>query len=176
MVLKSVSHQLKWYVGYTAPRHERLVNDYLESFGVEIYLPLQKELRKWSDRKKEVEMPLFPNYIFVRTRVEDLHSLLQTRGLVRFVKFRDTYATIRDEEIEVIKNVLIDKRYRVQPHALSLRKGQMVNITDGPFKGITGEIHQESGRSNFILRIDSIGQGISVELPREWLKVPAPAS
>ena len=77
----------KWYAIYTRPRAEKLVNQRLLEEGVETFLPMQKTYRKWSDRKKLIEKPLLPSYLFVKTKVKNFHHVYRIQGIVKFVSF-----------------------------------------------------------------------------------------
>ena len=77
----------KWYAIYTKPRAEKLVNQRLLEEGVETFLPLQKTYRIWSDRKKLVEKPLLPSYLFVKTKTKNFHYVYRVPGIVKFVSF-----------------------------------------------------------------------------------------
>jgi hypothetical protein len=83
-----------WYALYAKPRAEKKLRDRLEEKGVITYLPLQKQLRQWSDRKKWVEEPIFRGYIFVKASEKDFQSILSTPGTVNFVRFGGKPATV----------------------------------------------------------------------------------
>ena len=106
----------RWYALYTRSRHEKKVDYQLREKGIESYLPLQRVLRKWSDRKKWVEEPLFRCYVFVHVDPANRLRALQTFGVVRFVTFSDEPAVVRDDEIENIRRIL-----RESPDAESAR-------------------------------------------------------
>ena len=164
-----MDHQ-NWYVAYTYPKAEKKVNTKIQQFGFESFLPLHKVRRVWSDRVKLVEVPLFPSYIFVKTTVENISVLLsKVYGIARFVSFQSEYAKVREKDINIIKNLVTQGRnLKVQTN--DFQRGQKVQISSGPFDGVIGEIYSKGGKSNFIIRIESIGQGISMEIPPQWIK------
>ena len=76
-----------WLVAYTKPRHEKKSAEVLKSSGVDVFLPLQKQLKVWSDRKKWVESPLFPGYLFVNISDDDYFKVLNSYGIVKYIFF-----------------------------------------------------------------------------------------
>ncbi len=95
--------QKKWLAVYTQPRWEKKVHRLLIDSGVESYCPLNLVLRKWTDRVKKIEEPLFKSYVFVRISDKELHDVRQTPGIVNYVYWLGKPAVIRDEEIEAIR-------------------------------------------------------------------------
>ena len=97
-----------WYAVYTKPRWEKKVFSLLEKYGVEAYCPLNRVRKKWSDRVKWTEEPLFKSYVFVRVRSEDLMEVRQVNGVVNFVYWLGKPAIVRDRDIQVIRKFLND--------------------------------------------------------------------
>ena len=157
-----------WIAIYTKPRHEKRVAKELISKGYHTYLPLVKERRKWSDRKKWVELPLFKSYLFVQTRLNETIHILKIPGIVRIVKFGDKIATINKKSIDSIK-ILLKEGYKPKSTDYLL-KGDSVIIKEGPLKGLTGEVTQLQDKNYFILKIDSIQSSISVKIDKAFLK------
>jgi len=157
-----------WIAIYTKPRHEKRVAKELVSKGYHTYLPLIKERRKWSDRKKWVEFPLFKSYLFVQTRLNETITILKTPGIVKIVKFGDKIAIIDKKSIESIK-ILLEGGYKPKSTDYLL-KGDSVTIKEGPLKGLSGEITQLQNKNYFIIRIDSIQSSISVKIDKAFLK------
>ena len=89
----------KWIAVYTKPRHEKKVGSILNRKGIKVYLPLLKKRKKWSDRKKWVEFPLFKSYLFVYIELNKSILLLNTPGLISIVKFGNSIAVIQDKII-----------------------------------------------------------------------------
>ena len=103
-----------WLAVYTRPRHEKTVEKEFQKKGFEVYLPLLKERRKWSDRKKWVEFPMFRSYVFVRAKIKNILFVVQTPGVVKVIKFGDKVAVVRDEIIKAIK-LMIEGGYNPKP-------------------------------------------------------------
>ena len=158
----------KWYVAYTYPRAEKAIYQKLSDLGVETFLPLHKVRRKWSDRIKEVEVPLFSNYLFVNTKLVNIPKLTDINGIARFVSFRKEFATIREKEITLIKK-LVDCGDEVRVEQNSLISGQRVLVNKGPFVGLEGKLIKDVGKDRFILSIEDLQQNISLNIPAAFL-------
>src|SRR5271169_2669926 len=93
-----------WYALYTCPRHEKRVAEQIEQRHISCFLPLYRSIRRWRDRRKELELALFPGYVFVHIGAEDRLRVLQTPSVVRFVSFAGRPAALDDREIESLRN------------------------------------------------------------------------
>ena len=155
-----------WYALHTKSRHEKAVNFKLNEKGVTNYLPLNTVYRRWSDRYKEVKQPLFSCYVFVHINLKDRLPVLQTDGAVCLVAFNGKPATIPDDQIKAIKQIL-DKKQDVQ-HADLFTPGKKVKVVRGPLKGLDGTLIINKNNHRLVVAIESIKQAISVEIdPRE---------
>ena len=157
-----------WIVIYTKPRHEKHVAEELKLKGYEIYLPLIKKRRKWSDRKKIVAFPLFKSYIFVKTELNKTLPISQTSGIIRLVKFGDNIAIVKDSSINSIK-LMLDGGYNPEITDYFI-KGDSVVVKEGALKGIQGEVVRIDGNDRLIIRIDSIRHSLSIKIKRSFLK------
>ncbi len=158
----------KWIAVYTKPRHEKTVEKELQKKGFEVYLPLLKQRRKWSDRKKWVEFPLFRSYIFVKTEIKNALFVLQTLGVVKVVKFGGEVAVIQNDSIQAIK-LMIEGGY--SPEATDyFVKGDPVEVKDGPLKGLVGEVIRVDNHDRLLVRVDAIQHSVSVQINRAFLK------
>ena len=158
----------KWIAVYTKPRHEKTVEKELLKKEFEAYLPLLKQRRKWSDRKKWVEVPLFRSYIFVKTEIKNALFVLQTLGVVKVVKFGGEVAVIQNDSIQAIK-LMIEGGY--SPEATDyFVKGDPVEVKDGPLKGLVGEVIRVDNHDRLLVRVDAIQHSVSVQINRAFLK------
>ncbi len=159
-----------WMVVYTKPQHEKKSQHFLNQHGIEVFLPLQKELRQWSDRKKWVEKPLFPGYLFVKIANKEYYSVLQCPGIVKFIYYNGAPATVAPGIIKGIKNQL--KRTQeifVEPIDTSLECGQEVEIKSGPFKGLNGKLLQIKGKQKLAIEIECMNRKILIEAPKKHI-------
>ena len=156
------SKQLNWYVGYTYPKAEKKVQRKVTDIGVESFLPMSQVVRQWSDRKKKLEMPVFPNYIFIHATAHERHQTLNIRELVRFVSFEGNPVTISDEEIESIKTVL-SMNAEISNERFH-KMGTKVEITSGEFAGATGILLRKEGKQRLLVQLEALQQAFSVSL------------
>ena len=158
----------KWIAVYTKPRHERTAESELQAKGFEVFLPMLRERRKWSDRKKWVDFPLFRSYIFVRTKTKNALFVLQTHGVVKVVKFGGEVAVVQDESIRAIK-LMVDGGY--SPVATDyFVKGDPGYVKEGPLKGLVGEVVRIDNHDRLLIRVDAIQHSVSVQIDRAFLK------
>ena len=157
----------RWIAIYTKPRHEKSVLIELEKKYFEVYLPLLKKRRKWSDRKTWIEFPLFKSYLFVSSNLKDTLSIVKTPGVIKIIKFGNKIATINNKTISDIK-LMIEGGYNLTPTDYFI-KGEQVIVKDGPLKGLEGEVIRSDGSDWLILRIDIIQHAISVKINRGFL-------
>lgn len=156
-----------WYALYTRSRFEKRVEAQLLEQGVTVYLPLMQVFRRWSDRMKRVQVPLFNGYLFVKTHPSDqkhYYSILQTIGVVRFITFEGEPVPVPDHQIEALQR-LSAEGYHLQPAEKPLAPGTPVEIKQGPLRGIRGEILTTGGKNILIIQIDSLDKCIQVKIP-----------
>ncbi len=158
-----------WYVLYTRSRHEKKLNGILQQRNMVTYLPLIKSMRQWSDRKKKVEEPLFKSYLFVKATSQEISSLLNLEGAVKFVTFEGHPAIVRQEVIDEIK-ILLESPELIDVHDFFKIPGEPVIVTYGPFKGIRGTWVTYKGRGRVMMQIQELGKSILMDLPKHALK------
>jgi len=153
-----------WFAIQTRSRHEKLVARHLEQGGIESFLPLSTELRSWSDRRKLVQMPLFPGYAFVRIPYssQDRLRVLQTEGVVGFVGRQGQGIAIPASQIEAIKQVLASEGpFRSHPF---LKVGQRVRVRGGSLDGVEGILVADNGDQSIVISVDSIQRALSIRI------------
>ncbi len=158
--------ELKWYVVYTKSRSEKKINERLEKIGIETYLPLIKTLRQWSDRKKKVEIPLINSYIFVKANKLNYTSILNTEGVINFIKFENKHASIPDNQINNLK-ILMQDSNDITVSNNEFIKGEKIKIEFGKFKGYNGEIKELKGKHKLIVYIQALNTSFSLEISVE---------
>ncbi len=153
----------RWLVLYTRSRFEKQVHQQLLNEHIESYLPSKTVVKKWSDRRKSVEEPLFPGYVFMHTTEKERLNALDTSGVVRCVMFNNKVAVVRDVEIENIKR-LLGKGNIVEVHP-SLVAGTRVRIVRGLFEGIEGVLADIRGKRKFAVTLEALGRSVLTEVP-----------
>ncbi len=160
-----------WYVIYTRSRAEKRVRDELTEKNIESFLPLQKQLRQWKDRKKWVEIPLISGYCFVRISKKEYEKVLQTNNVVHFVKFEGKAAVIPDSQIDYLRQMLSQYDFEVNVSVENFRPGKKVEVIAGPMIGLRGELVESRGKNKFILRFSQINSVFTVEVPASHLSL-----
>lgn len=148
-----------WYAVYTKPRSEKKVAERLSGRGFEVYCPLIKTLRQWSDRKKKVQLPMFPGYAFVRVSETERPDILQDQGVLNFVFWLGKPAVVRENEIDAIREIAANgNEINIQNDPFEI--GQLVTIPEGPFKGMTGKVDKLDKRKIIVL-VEQLGCMVS---------------
>jgi transcription antitermination factor NusG len=166
------AQQLCWYAISTSPRHEKAVARQLAGRGIENLLPLYRELRVWNQRKAQVDLPLFPGYLFVRIMLQARLRVLEVPGVAQIVSFSGRPAPLLDSEIDALR-VALELR-QPQPHPY-LKQGRRVRIRRGPLRGLEGVIKRQRNALRMIVSIDFIQRSMSVELNSADLECLQPA-
>lgn len=161
---KVLDHQARWYAIYTRSRAEKKLHTLLVQKNVKCFLPLRKVLSQRSDRKKWIEVPLLPSYLFVRIAGKEQYPVLNTPGAVCFVSFDGHPVAIPDDQIEALQRFLTSKEHSVEVHQGSFEEGDQVEVTAGPMKGVKGEVVEIRGRQRLLLRFNSLGYCVHVEV------------
>jgi len=157
--LASSSH--RWFALQTRSRHEKVVECQLERRNVEHFLPMMKRVSQWTDRKKEIKVPLFAGYCFARFPLSDRLPVLQSQGVVRVVGSADRPEPIPDEEIDAIKRLISSSNYVSHPY---LKEGMLVEVINGPMQGLKGRLIREERNSRLVLSITLIQRSVSIEI------------
>ena len=159
----------KWYAVYTNPRAEKQVYERLVENNIEAYLPLKKTIRQWSDRKKIIEMPLLPSYIFVKTSPKSFPLVYKIYGVVKFISFEGKPVSIPEKQIDILR-ILIDSNADIEVTSENFAKGDNVEVVTGALKGITGELIKIGSNSRFIVRINKLDQNLILKIPKNFPK------
>ncbi|MBC7126259.1 MAG: UpxY family transcription antiterminator [Bacteroidales bacterium] len=160
----------KWFAVYTKPRNEKKVYARLVEKGIETFLPLQKKLKQWSDRKKLVDEPLFRSYIFVHIDLKRYYDVLNTQGVVRYITFEGKAVPIPDRQIDQIKQLLVQD-IELEAVEGQIEPGTRVEVRFGSLQGIEGEMVEHAGKKKVVIRIDHISHSLLVTLPAEYVVV-----
>ena len=165
MAENSNTESKKWYAIYTKSRNEKKLATNLKARGIEVYLPLLKTLKQWSDRKKWVEIPLFRSYLFVHILNKDYLEVLQTDGVVRFITFRKEKIPIPESQILAVKSYLEEDDPALLEN-LEYLPGDRVEVNRGPLRGLLGILVEVKGKQRVMVEIESIGQKLILNLPK----------
>jgi transcriptional antiterminator NusG len=158
-----------WNVIYVSSRTEKRVSERLSEKGIDHYLPLKKTVKQWSDRKKIVELPLFTGYVFVNISQREQINVLETPGVVNFVKLEKKIAIVRVQEMEAMRS-LIELGYDITllGEQKQFNLGDRMKIENGPLKGLEGKVIDMGSDSYFVVFIESIQNGFKVKVPKKF--------
>jgi transcription antitermination factor NusG len=162
----------KWLAVYTRPRWEKKVNQLLTEKGLESYCPLNKVRRKWSDRVKLVEEPLFKSYVFVKVNEQDRSKVRMTNGAINFVYWEGKPAVIKEKEITAIRRFL-DEYENVEARPVELKVNQRVRITNGSLMDNEGKVLDLRHKTAKVA-IDSLGYILVAYIERTKLTSALP--
>jgi len=152
----------RWYVLYTCPRHEKRVAAQIERRSISCFLPMYRSVRRWKDRRKELELALFPGYVFVRMSLERKLQVLDLPGVVRLVSFNGQPAALSAEEIEALQSRL-SSAFKIEPHPY-LSRGRRVRVRSGAMQGLEGIFVRRKDRCRVVFSIDLIQRSVAVEV------------
>jgi transcription antitermination factor NusG len=154
--------QAHWYAAYTCAQHEKRVAAELGMREVEHFLPLYSSLRRWKDRRVQLEFPLFPGYVFVRLALRDRLRVLQIPSVVRLVGFGGLPTALPDEEMGILRKGLC-QGLRAEPHPF-LTIGRRVRITAGPFAGLEGVLKRKKSSLRVVVSLELIQRSVAVDV------------
>jgi transcription antitermination factor NusG len=163
----------RWFAAYVKSRHESRVARHLEKRDVEYFLPQYTSERRWSDRKVNLMMPLFPGYLFVRILIHDRMRILEAPGVLHLVGASGRPEPLDDAEIELMKAAVM-KCNDPKPHSF-IAVGDRVTVIRGALEGHQGLLVRDKGNHRIVLSMDLIQRSMSVEVDLDDV-VPAPSS
>jgi transcription antitermination factor NusG len=154
--------EARWYAVHTNSRHEKTVAQQMDGSQIPNFLPLYKSVRRWKDRKKQVELPLFPGYVFVHIALRDKLQVLKVPGVVQLISFNGRPASLPDAEIDALRNGLA-RSLVAEPHPY-LAVGKKVRVHSGPFAGVEGILIRRKEKFRVVLSIHLIQRSVAVEV------------
>lgn len=157
-----------WYPVYTLPRAEKKAYLALCQKGINAYLPLRKQLKQWSDRKKMVEEPLIKSYLFVNITPEQHAEVLMTKGVARFIYFSGKIATIPQRQIDDLR-LLLSSSAELEITEENLAPGEIVKIKAGPLKGMLAEVVDYRSKQQLALRFEDIGCSVIIHVAAAYI-------
>jgi transcription antitermination factor NusG len=154
----------RWYAVQTRARHERVVVQRFHDKGMTTFLPLVTEIRRWSDRRKSIEVPLFGCYVFVKIMPtnEDRQKVLRTDSVFDFVGVPRQGTPIPDEQIDGVR-IIVEGRLNFEAYPF-LKIGQRVRIRSGALDGVEGILVSRDGKRSVVVSVDAVQQSLSVRV------------
>jgi transcription antitermination factor NusG len=151
-----------WFAAYTRANHERTAAEHLAQRSIAHFVPTYESVRVWKDRKKRLDLPLFPGYVFVRVPLEEKLRVLVVPGIVRLVGFDGRPLPVPDDEIATLRTV-VEHKLKAEPHPY-LIAGRKVRIVRGALEGMEGILIRKKGRLRVIVSITLIRQSAMIEV------------
>ncbi len=161
--------QAPWLAIVVKSKHEKIAARLLREKGYEEFLPLYRARRRWSNRTAELDLPLFPGYVFCRCDGDIKSRIVTTPGVLRIVGFNNRPAPIPDEEIEAIRLTLASGR-PIVPWT-GPRKGDMVRIVDGPLKGVFGIVERVNQERYLVVSVALLQRSVAVSIEPESVAI-----
>jgi len=152
---------LNWFAAYVTARHEKQVALQLERRGVECFLPLYRSVRRWKDRRKELDLPLFPSYVFVNIAIKDRLQVQCVPGVVQFVSFNGKPAPMAQNDIVSLRQGL--SGIAIEPHPL-LTVGRRVRVHSGAMTGVEGILIRKKDKCRVVITIELIQRSVAMEV------------
>ncbi|ACU62629.1 UpxY family transcription antiterminator [Chitinophaga pinensis] len=149
-----------WYALYTMPRHEKKLHTRLSELNVTSFLPMTRMLRTWHDRKKYVEMPLFPSYIFVYlNNIEHYYNVLNTNGALYYVKTGNELSRISEQIIHYIR-IVSEQSTGIELSADYFPPGKELLISSGPLAGFSCEVVSYKNSEKILVRVSLLQRSL----------------
>jgi transcription antitermination factor NusG len=151
-----------WYAAYTCAQHEKRVATELVARDVEHFLPLYSSMRRWKDRRVQLQLPLFPGYVFVRLALRDRLRVIQIPSVVRLVGFGGLPTALPNAEMEILQSGF-SRSLNAEPHPF-LTVGRCVRITGGPFAGLEGVLKRKRSTLRVVVSLELIQRSVAVDV------------
>jgi transcription antitermination factor NusG len=171
--MQEISGSYPWYAVQVRPRYERIIASTLLDKGYEGFLPLYRCRRRWSDRIKELEMPLFSGYLFCRLDITRRLPVLKTPGVIRFVGIGKALLPVDEQEMSAIISI-VSAQMNMEPHPY-LQVGQRVRIDHGPLAGVEGIVQLARKPARLVVSVSLLQRSVAVEIDESWLTPLSPA-
>jgi len=156
-----------WYLIYTKPRHEKKVHTFLADRGINSFLPMTRKLSMWHDRKKLINVPLFPSYVFIYLgSIQYYYAALDVEGSLYYVKTGKEVARVNDTVVNSIR-LAIDSAREIEVSDMRFQPGRKLVISKGALTGLSCEVVRYNGNEKLLVRVDLLQRNILVTVPED---------
>ena len=162
---------MPWFALTVKPQHEKTVAEQLRFKELESYLPLYCSRRRWSDRVKTIQLPLFSQYVFSQFDLGERVRVLQTAGVLSIVSFGGAPCPVETGQLEDLR-AIVGSGLPYSPWPF-LHAGQRVRICGGPLKGVEGILAREKSEHRVVVNMELLQRAVAVEVARD-LVIPCP--
>lgn len=158
-----------WYLIYTKPRHEKKVHRHLSERNISSFLPTTKKIKDWHDRKKIIDEPLFPSYVFIYLdSMQHYYEGMDADGSLYYVRTGKEIAKVSDAIVNNIK-LAADQGRNIEVSDARFRPCQQLVINKGALTGLSCEVVDHNGKSRLLVRVDLLQRNLLLTLPEEHL-------
>ncbi len=159
----------KWFAVYTRYKREKVVERLLKEKGIEVYLPIQKQTRRYTRKVRIVELPLLSCYIFVKIVKAEYVSVLETENVVRFIHFSKNLLSIPEKEINLMQRIVgevdeltvLDRIYT---------EGDIIEVVAGNLTGLRGKLISRQGKKCFLVELSTVGYSLQINIEPHLLR------
>ena len=151
-----------WYALFTRYQHEKSVTPSLSNKSYEVYLPLYRSVRRWQDRAKQLWLPLFPCYMFIREGMDRQLQILTTPGVIHIVKWGGQPAVVPQPQVDAVRQI-IESGLIVETHPY-LQCGDRIRVKTGPLMGLEGILTRKKGVTRLVVSMEMLGRSAAVEI------------
>ncbi len=162
MEIRSATGPRNWYALFTRYQHEKSVALALSNKSHEIYLPLYRSVRRWQDRVKQIWLPLFPCYVFIREGMDRHLQIVTTPGIINIVGWGGRPAMVPQGQLDAVKQIL-ETRLCIEAHPY-LQSGDRVRVKTGPLEGLEGILTRQKGITRLVVSIEMLGRSAAVDI------------
>jgi transcription elongation factor/antiterminator RfaH len=149
-----------WYALFVRYQHEKLAALGLQNKNIETFLPLCTSTRQWQDREKQLWVPLFPSYVFVRESMDRQLQIISTPGVIHIVRFGGRPAVVSQSQLNAVRKML-ESQCAVAPHPY-LTCGDRVRVKTGPLTGLEGILIRKKNQTQLVISMEMLGRSASV--------------
>jgi transcription antitermination factor NusG len=162
MESQSATSPGNWYALFTRHQHEKSVALALSNKSHEVYLPLYHSARRWKDRAKQIWLPLFPCYVFIREGMDRQLQIVTTPGIINIVGWGGRPAIVPEAHLDAVKQI-VQSRLHIETHPY-LQCGDRVRVKTGPLKGLEGILTRQKGITRLVVSMEMLGRSAAVEI------------
>jgi transcription antitermination factor NusG len=163
-----IDKSYKWNILFVKTNHELKVQKYIERFGVKTYLPVRKLLSQWSDRKKWIDRPMFPGYVFIRVSCQEFFTVLSHNSIISYVKSGGNPVFISEEQISIMQKIESEYLEHIS-ECDCFTCGDHIRIIAGPLKGLEGRILRIDSNDYFVIDLPEINKSLKIRIKKEMI-------
>lgn len=163
-----MDNENKWFAIRTRAKSEKWVVRHLHNKGIEAWVPLRTEVKKYPGRTRRTVKPLIHGYVFTKINKEQYITVLETENVYDFVRFGKTIPFIPNEQIDLLKYVAGEIKNPVITDKV-IKQGDKVEVVSGDLTGLQGELVRFKGKKRVVVRLENIGLSLLIEVPVDRL-------